>query len=212
MQSTWFVIVALVAIGVQLYLVFLALFEPGLPYSISERRAARIADQWWKNRKRQKRWRDTMFRVEGPAVSKLQAMFTENWLIAAIRKRGVEVIVLLPGQHTDHLLTRRSSRRIYGELLKSGARIYEPSMMHTKALIVDGKWSVVGSTNFDHRSFGLNHELNLATEDPGIAARLEADFARDLAQSRFISYRSWRRRSLIGRMNEAVGWLLERQQ
>ena len=85
-------------------------------------------------------------------------------MVRAIRERGVAVTILTPGQHSDHLLTRRSSRRLYGPLLKAGAKIfeYEPTMIHAKVLVIDAMWSVVGSTNFDHRSFGINDEVNLA--------------------------------------------------
>ena len=135
-------------------------------------------------------------------------------LVRAIRERGVQVVILTPGRHADHLLTRRSSRRLYGELLRAGATIYEyqPSMLHAKVLIVDGTWSVVGSTNFDNRSFGLNDEVNLAAYCPQLAARLEEDFARDLAQSRQVSYQNWRHRPFFERGHELLGWLLERQQ
>jgi hypothetical protein len=46
-------------------------------------------------------------------------------------------------------------------MLKAGAEVYEyqPAMIHTKVLCVDGSWSVVGSTNFDNRSRGINDEL-----------------------------------------------------
>lgn len=135
-------------------------------------------------------------------------------LVRAIRERGVEVKIITPGRHADHLLTRRSSRRLYGDLLRAGAAIYEykPAMLHAKILIVDGAWSVVGSTNFDNRSFGLNDEVNLAAYCPELAARLEEDFARDVAFSRNVSYGSWRRRPLFERGHELLGWLLERQQ
>jgi cardiolipin synthase len=135
-------------------------------------------------------------------------------LVRAIRERGVEVKIITPGRHADHLLTRRSSRRLYGELLRAGASIYEyqPSMIHAKVLVVDGTWSVVGSTNFDNRSFGLNDEVNLAAYCPELSARLEADFARDVADSRQVSYHTWRRRPMFERGHELLGWLLERQQ
>ena len=61
---------------------------------------------------------------------------------------------------------------------------YQPAMMHAKILIVDHVWSVVGSTNFDNRSFGLNDEVNVAILQKTLAARLEADFAADLAERR----------------------------
>lgn len=134
-------------------------------------------------------------------------------LIDAMR-RGIDLKIIVPGRHSDHLLTRRSSRRLYGDLLKNGAQIYEykPSMIHTKSLVVDGAWSVVGSTNFDSRSFGLNDEVNLAAMDEGLAARLEEDFQADLKASQRITYRAWRRRSPFERINEWLGWILERQE
>jgi cardiolipin synthase len=135
-------------------------------------------------------------------------------LVRAIRERGVEVKIIVPGAHSDHLLTRRSSRRLFGDLLKAGAHIYEyeAAMIHAKTMIIDGLWCVVGSTNFDNRSFGLNDEVNLAAEDTALAARLAEDFARDLQESRAVSYEEWRRRSIFERVHEWFGWLLERQQ
>src|SRR5688572_18212725 len=135
-------------------------------------------------------------------------------LIRAMRDRGVKVKIICPGSHNDHLLTRRSSRRLYGSLLRAGAEIYEykPSMIHTKSLVIDGKWSIVGSTNLDHRSFSINDEVNLASNDPGLAARLREDFARDLRDSKCITYSAWKRRSLFERLHEGLGRLLERQQ
>jgi cardiolipin synthase A/B len=135
-------------------------------------------------------------------------------LVRAMRERGVEVTVVTPGPHADHRITRMTSRRLYGQLLRAGARIYEyqPAMIHTKVLIVDGLWSVVGSSNFDYRSFGLNDEVNLAARDPRLALRLAEDFAADLAQGRLQTYRRWYRRPLFDRAWEWVGALLERQQ
>lgn len=135
-------------------------------------------------------------------------------MLRAIKERGVAVTIITPGKHSDHLLTRTSSRRLYGELLKAGAQIYEyePTMIHAKVMIIDGLWSVVGSTNFDNRSFGLNDEVNLAAFDNKLARRLEADVARDIADSRQITYEEWGRRSLFERAHEWLGWVLERQQ
>ena len=127
---------------------------------------------------------------------------------------GVRVEIIVPGKNSDHLLTRRSSRRLYGDLLKAGAKIYEyePAMIHTKSLVIDGEWSVAGTTNFDNRSFGLNDEVNLAALDRDLALRLTEDFERDRAASHAVSYTQWRRRSVFERAHELFGWLLERQQ
>jgi cardiolipin synthase len=137
-----------------------------------------------------------------------------NELVRAVRERGVELTLLVPGQKSDHLLTRSSSRLGYGKLLAVGARIfeYQPAMIHAKILLIDGLWGVVGSTNFDNRSFGLNDEVNLAMREPGFVARLESDFVDDLAQSRRVTYEAWRHRPVLERAPELLGWVLARQQ
>jgi cardiolipin synthase len=134
-------------------------------------------------------------------------------LIRAV-ERGVKVTIITPGEHSDHLMTRRASRRRYGELLKGGAEIYEyqPAMIHAKVLVIDGVWSVVGSTNFDNRSFGLNDEVNLAAMCRPLASRLNEDFLRDLQESRQITWDEWRRRPLSERIVETLGRVIERQQ
>lgn len=134
-------------------------------------------------------------------------------LIRAVQ-RGVEVQVITPGELNNHKLTRFTSRRFYGELLKGGVEIYEyqPRMIHKKALIVDGTWSVVGSTNFDTRSFGLNDEVNLAAVDGDLAARLIDDFEREKRESRRITYDEWRRRPIWEKLLSLIGSLLQRQE
>jgi cardiolipin synthase A/B len=246
---------------------------------------AGIADHWYKDtNEKNRRWRDTVVRVEGDVVPNLQATFAENWLeacgeliigpdyfpivtreegqtgmivnsspsaggstrarilmqaliagahksiqittpyflpdqsmqdeIVRARKRGVQVEIITPGKHSDHALTRSSSQHAYGKLLKAGARVfeYQPAMIHAKILIIDSVWSVVGSTNFDNRSFGLNDEVNLAVMNDRLAARLAQDFARDVANSKEITYEQWEHRPLLQRAPEILGWVLERQQ
>jgi cardiolipin synthase len=134
-------------------------------------------------------------------------------LIRAV-ERGVRVMVICPGKHNDHVLTRRASRRLYGSLLKAGAEIYEygASMIHAKILVVDGMWSVFGSTNLDHRSFSINDEVNVASNDVELAMRFQEDFARDLSVSKKMTYRAWKDRPWIERFTEFWGRILERQQ
>jgi len=244
---------------------------------------AGIDDHWYKRTAGDPRWRDTVCRVTGPAVTSLQSVFAENWLrvsgeilasddyfhdrseqagsiamivnstpaagstrarilfqmlIAcarkrvyittpyflpdrsarkavrkAIRERGVDIRILTPGTHSDHMLTRGSSERLYGSLLKAGAKIYEykPAMIHAKVLIADGVWSVVGSTNFDHRSFELNDEVNLAVRDAAVAARLSEDFEKDLRESREITWEEWRDHRKY-RLYEWLGALIAKQE
>jgi cardiolipin synthase len=129
-------------------------------------------------------------------------------------KRGVSVVVVTPGPLNNHPVARLASRRRYGELLAAGVEIheYQPAMIHAKALVVDGEWTVLGSTNFDNRSFGLNDEVNAALRDGALAARMEEDFASDLAKSRRISLDEWTRRSLVERVLATLCMALERQE
>jgi len=135
-------------------------------------------------------------------------------LCRAIEERHVKIRVLVPGRKSDHLLTRSTSRGAYGPLLKSGAEVYEyqPAMIHAKVLVVDNVWTVVGSTNFDNRSFGLNDEVNLAVRDESLAQRMEADLTNDLLQSRRVTLDEWRHRPITERAPELLGWIFERQQ
>jgi cardiolipin synthase len=129
-------------------------------------------------------------------------------------QRGVQIEIVVPGRKSDHGLTRSSSRRLYGKLLRAGVRIYEyqPAMIHAKVLVIDGLWSVTGSTNFDNRSFGLNDEVNLAACDPQLADDLNHDFLADLAASKEVTLQDWKKRSLLEKLHEALGWALQRQQ
>lgn len=128
--------------------------------------------------------------------------------------RGVMVRVIVPGPYNDHLAVRLASRRLYGELLRNGIEIYEyrPAMTHAKICVVDGVWSVLGSTNFDNRSFGLNDEINIAIVDSEIATRIHEDFARDVAQSDRVSLEDWTKRSAAERLLGSVASVFARQQ
>jgi cardiolipin synthase len=134
-------------------------------------------------------------------------------LIAAAG-RGVQVRIITPGSANNHPAARRASRRRYGELLKAGVEIYEfqPGMIHAKILIVDGLLCVVGSTNFDSRSFDLNDEVSMAVSDRELAARLNADFERDRTLCRSVTYAQWESRPLGERALAMLGFFLERQE
>ena len=129
-------------------------------------------------------------------------------------RRGVAITVVVPGAHTDQRWVRLASRRMYGQLLESGVRIfeYEPGMTHVKMLVVDDLWSVIGTTNLDNRSFEHNDEVNIAMRDQSIAARLLKDFDADVQHSHEITNDQWRRRPLLEKLVGTVAWILERQQ
>ena len=201
-----------------------------------------VADYWLGHAQDRDHWRDTHFKVTGPAVRSLEASFYENWIetgglsapaldpelaprptgarsivvwsnpmsgasniklmyllaIGAARKnidiqspyitldsstqwsleqarrRGVRVRMLAEGDVTDAMPVKHASRYRYQELLDQGVEIaeYQPTMMHTKAFMVDGVFSIIGSANFGNRSFELNDELAVGVLD---RACVEAD-------------------------------------
>ena len=94
--------------------------------------------------------------------------------------------ILVEGDLTDAKPVKYAGRYAYQRLLDLGIEIYkyQPTMMHTKAIVVDGAWSIFGSANFDNRSLELNDEMNVAVSDPGLAARLLQDFNEDLGARR----------------------------
>lgn len=134
--------------------------------------------------------------------------------LVGIARRGVAVSVIVPGRGTDQRWVRLASRRMWGELLGAGIRIFEyrGTMTHMKALIVDGVWSVLGTTNIDNRSFEHNDEVNVAMLDPELAARLLQDYRKDLEDSDETTLDGWRRRPLWEKIAGPFIWILERQQ
>lgn len=231
-----------------------------------------LADHWEGHAQDADHWRDTQFKVTGPAVRALEASFYENWLesgggsvpaldperpsqgtgarsvviwsnptggasnvklmyllsiagartqidiqspyfildestrwsLDAARQRGVRIRVLTDGEVTDAKPVKYASRHAYQRLLDAGYEIYEyePTMMHVKAMMIDGTWSVIGSANFDNRSFELNDELTIAVADAGLAAALTRDFEADLLKSSRLDASTWGRRPLLGKSRE----------
>jgi cardiolipin synthase len=128
-------------------------------------------------------------------------------------RRGVAVRVLVPGPHIDKEFVRIAGRRVYEELLEAGVRVfeYQPTMLHAKALIVDGVWASVGSVNFDNRSFQQNDEATLCVQSEAFAGRLTAQFERDLEVSEEIDLARWRERPVHHQALERVMQLARRE-
>jgi cardiolipin synthase len=128
-------------------------------------------------------------------------------------RKGVDVRILVPGNHTDAVPVQWAGRSYYDELLAAGVRIfeYEPAMMHAKNVVVDSAWSVVGSANLDERSMELNEENVLGIADPDFARSIEEGLSADFARSREIQLEKWRKRPWIQRGLEAAAKTLIEQ-
>jgi cardiolipin synthase len=128
-----------------------------------------------------------------------------QWSIEQARQRGVRVRLLTEGAITDAMPVKHASRYDYQKHLDLGIEIfeYQPTMMHTKAVIVDGVLSLIGSANFGNRSFELNDELTIAVFDPGVAAALTRDFDLDARASMRLDRATWKdQRSFDGKLQE----------
>jgi cardiolipin synthase len=125
--------------------------------------------------------------------------------------RGVDVRLILPGQ-SDSSMVLYAGRSYYAGLLKSGVKIYERNgaLLHTKAAVVDGVWSTVGSTNLDWRSFLDNDEINAVVLGRDFGQKMRMAFDRDLAASTPIELARWQRRSPLERLKEIGARLWER--
>ena len=128
-------------------------------------------------------------------------------------ERGVAVRVLVPGEHIDKAFVRKAGRGAYEELLACGVRIWEysPTMLHAKTLAIDGRWTSIGSVNFDNRSFQLQDEATLCVSSESFTTALDDQFERDLANSEEIDLDRWRDRSLRAKANERLLTLARRE-
>jgi cardiolipin synthase A/B len=129
---------------------------------------------------------------------------SSEWSLRDAVSRGVKVRILVEGSITDAMPVKYASREAYERLLQLGVELYEyqPTMMHTKVIVVDGAWSMFGSANFDNRSLELNDELNVAVSDRDLAQRLLEDFEQDLRVSSRLELARWRQRSLLEKSRE----------
>jgi cardiolipin synthase len=110
-------------------------------------------------------------------------------------------------------MVRQASRAGWDELLAAGIAIseYQPTMLHMKALMVDGGFVSVGSTNFDHRSFLLNDEANLNVIAPDLAQTMCDLFEVDWAKGMRVELQTWRQRSGREKLMERIAVLFRSQ-
>ena len=116
--------------------------------------------------------------------------FAEVESLNGAARDGVDVRLLVPSKY-DHPWVHRLTRGYYNRLLRNGVRIWEwrGEMMHAKTAVVDGRWTRVGSTDFNPLGIAINYELDAIIEDPKIGAEAESMFEADLSRSKEIRLR-----------------------
>jgi cardiolipin synthase len=133
-------------------------------------------------------------------------------LLKNAARRGVDVRILTVSEKTDVKTTWYAGRYRYEELLGAGIRIYEfqPTMIHSKTIVVDGLWGSIGSMNFDNRSMAFNNESNLVVLDSTVGRELDATFLADLAHAKEIKLDDFRRRGRWERLLEGAAATISR--
>lgn len=114
-------------------------------------------------------------------------------------EKGIDVRVIVPGTYTDTPTVQWASQSYYYELLNAGVKIYEynVSRIHSKIMVIDGIWSIIGSANLDNRSSQLNIEAIMGIDDRDLASRLETEMHKDIGKSKEVSRNHWRSRILL---------------
>lgn len=102
--------------------------------------------------------------------------------------RGVEVKILVP-RRSDSFWVTMAARSYFKELCDAGVQVYEYTgpMLHAKTLVVDDSYSMVGTANFDNRSFLLNFEVCVVLYSAELTQRIAQMFTDDLCQAQRVS-------------------------
>jgi cardiolipin synthase len=126
-------------------------------------------------------------------------------VLAAV-ERGVDVQILLPGEHADKRFVQLAGEEKYQRLIDAGVRMctFEPSMMHAKVITVDGGVASVGSANFNQRSMEHDEETNLVLLDPDVVGVLDRHLDDDFSRSVVLDPSRWAERGVLQRAAEKI--------
>tara|TARA_R110000868_G_scaffold235273_8_gene489101 strand:+ start:6177 stop:7319 length:1143 start_codon:yes stop_codon:yes gene_type:complete len=241
-----------------------------------------IAEEWEGNAQNPSQWRDTHFKIEGPAIQGIKSAFIENWieanetlsldlveigtqikkgntLVQSVRtsssvrwsdivllyhslinlaeqrvwictayfnpdqamvdllceraKVGIDIKIMIPGNHTDQQITKIIAEDSFEDLLKAGIEIYyyTKTMLHAKVVLIDDEISCVGSANFNQRSMLKDDEINLVFIDASVNQQLSGHFKDDLKDTDQVDPTRWKKRSIARRAVEKITNLVKQE-
>lgn len=118
---------------------------------------------------------------------------------------GVNIKIITPSI-PDKKLVNACTKSFYGKLLEAGIEIYEykPGFIHSKVILSDDEVSIVGTANFDFRSFYLNYECGIWMYNTKEELNIKKDFEETLKQCEQIKLEVWKKRKLDIRIIEAL--------
>jgi cardiolipin synthase len=123
--------------------------------------------------------------------------------------RGVQVDIVLPSKNNLPAV-QWASRAMWWQVLEHGCRVWltPPPFDHSKLMIVDECWVLVGSANWDARSLRLNFEFNVECYDADLARRLDGVLETKRAAAHQVTLEEVDARSLPSRLQDGLARLL----
>lgn len=128
--------------------------------------------------------------------------------LQAVALSGVDVKVMIPAENNWPIVQWALQHNMV-ELLDAGVRIYQrpPPFAHSKCLLIDRDFSLVGSSNLDPRSLRLNFELGVEVYDGELNRELATHFEQTLRDCSRFTRRKLEQRSLPARMRDGASAL-----
>jgi cardiolipin synthase len=128
------------------------------------------------------------------------------YAVTTAAQRGVEV-ELFVSEEGDQFMVYHAQCSYYGALLEAGVRIYlypAPFVLHSKHFSIDEDVAVLGSSNMDLRSFGLNYEVSMMLQGGDVVSRMRKVEDAYRMRSRELTQEEWARRSWRSRYADNV--------
>ena len=130
--------------------------------------------------------------------------------LEAAARRGVDVRLLLTGR-SDSKMSLSVQHSHYEDLFEAGIKIYETQneILHSKSVVVDGVWTIIGSSNLDHRSVLFNDEVDAVIVGKATGQTFTKMFEDDAKRAVLVDPELWKRRPFTSKVNDTLARIWE---